>query len=77
MAPGGRLLLANFTPDTPDIGFMEAISEWHLVYRAEAYMWALLDGVAPLTGARTWRDPDGCIVYLEVERPVRRVDAQP
>lgn len=68
VAPGGRLLLANFTPDTPDIGFMEAMSEWHLVYRAEADMWALLDGVAPQASARTWRDPGGCIVYLEVER---------
>jgi extracellular factor (EF) 3-hydroxypalmitic acid methyl ester biosynthesis protein len=68
VAPGGRLLLANFTPDTPDIGFMEAMSEWHLVYRAEADMCALPDGVATLAAARTWRDPDGCIVYLEVER---------
>ena len=68
VAPGGHLLLANFTPDTPDIGFMEAISEWHLVYRTEADMWALLDGIAGQTAARTWRDPGGCIVYLEVER---------
>jgi extracellular factor (EF) 3-hydroxypalmitic acid methyl ester biosynthesis protein len=71
VAPGGRLLLANFTPDTPDIGFMEAMLEWHLIYRAEADMWSLLDGVAPQAGARTWRDPSGCIVYLEVERPKR------
>ena len=68
VAPGGRLLLANFTPDTPDIGFMEAMLEWHLVYRAEADMWALLDGIAPQASARTWRDPGGCIVHLEVER---------
>lgn len=68
VTPGGRLLLANFTPDTPDIGFMEAMLEWHLIYRAEADMWALLDGLGPQAGARTWRDPNGCIVYLEVER---------
>ncbi len=68
VAPGGRLLLANFTPETPDIGFMEAMSEWHLIYRTEADMWTLIDGVAPQAGARTWRDPSGCIVYLEVER---------
>ena len=72
VAPGGRLLIANFTPDTPDIGLMEAMLEWHLVYRAEADIFALLDGVVPLAGARTWRDPDGCIVYLEVERPALR-----
>ena len=68
VAPGGTLLIANFTPETPDIGFMEAMMEWHLVYRTEADMWALIDGVAPLAGARTWRSPDGCIVYLEVVR---------
>lgn len=68
VAPGGHLLLANFTPDTPDIGFMEAISEWHLVYRTEADMWSLLEGIAAKTSVRTWRDPGGCIVYLEVER---------
>jgi extracellular factor (EF) 3-hydroxypalmitic acid methyl ester biosynthesis protein len=72
VAPGGTLLIANFTPDTPDIGFMEALMEWHLIYRTEADMWSLLDGVAPQAGARTWRDPDGCIVYLEVQRPKRR-----
>lgn len=68
VAPGGHLLIANFTPDTPDIGFMEAISEWHLVYRTEADMWSLLEGITAKTSARTWRDPGGCIVYLEIER---------
>ena len=68
VAPGGRLLLANFTPDTPDIGFMEAMLEWNLVYRTEADMEALLDGVSPRPSARTWRDPSGCIVYLDVVR---------
>lgn len=43
VAPGGRLLRASFTADTPDIGFMEAMLEWHLSYRAEADMCALLE----------------------------------
>lgn len=68
VAPGGHLLLANFTPDTPDIGFMEAMSEWHLIYRTEADMWSLLEGITAKVSARTWRDPGGCIVYLEVAR---------
>lgn len=68
VAPGGRLLLANFTPDTPDIGFMEAMLEWNLVYRTDADMGALLDGVPERPEARVWRDPSGCIVYLDVVR---------
>ena len=39
-----------------------------LDYRTEADMWALIDGVAPLAGARTWRSLDGCIVYPFLSR---------
>lgn len=72
LAPAGRLLIANFTPETPDIGFMEAMSEWHLVYRTEADLLAIVDAERRrATGARvrTWRDPLRCIAYLEVEAP--------
>lgn len=70
LSPGGTLLLANFTPDTPDIGFIEAMLDWHLVYRTEADMGALLEPALQkrsVATMRTWRDPDGCIVYLSVE----------
>lgn len=30
---GGKLLLTNFTPTCPDIGFMETFMDWHLIYR--------------------------------------------
>jgi len=32
LRPGGRLLIANFTPAAFDAAFMEAMLDWHLVY---------------------------------------------
>lgn len=70
VAPGGTLLIANFTPDTPDIGFMEAICEWHLIYRTEADMCGMLESEVQkrsVSAVRTWREPDGCIVYISAK----------
>lgn len=36
--PGGRMLVANFVPNIPDVGYMESFMDWHLVYRDEAAM---------------------------------------
>ena len=34
--PGGSLLVANFTPGHIGMGWMDAVMDWHLVYRTEA-----------------------------------------
>ena len=65
----GTVFIANFTPDTPDIGFMEAITAWHLIYRTEAEMLDVIqqaDVTRRVADVRTWRDPDGCIVFAEM-----------
>jgi extracellular factor (EF) 3-hydroxypalmitic acid methyl ester biosynthesis protein len=69
--PGGRVLVANFLPDIPDVGYMEACMDWFLVYRTEDEVRGLHDTLpAHLRGpARTFFDPDRNIVFLETTRP--------
>ena len=68
--PGGRLLITNFTPSTGDIGYMEAIMDWWLIYRDEADMFRLAERIdtARIASQKTWRDALGNIVYLELQR---------
>lgn len=35
---GGRLLVANFTPETRDVGYMEVFMNWYLIYRTREEM---------------------------------------
>jgi len=35
LKPGGTLLVANFLPETPDIGYMELFMHWSLRYRTQ------------------------------------------
>lgn len=69
--PGGRVLVANFVPDIPDVGYMEACMDWFLKYRTEPQLRALLADIPPeLKGPiRTFHDPDDDISFLIVTRP--------
>lgn len=70
VAPGGRLLLANFLPSLPDAGYMESFMDWHLVYRTDAQMRALTDALpqSDIARIRQYQDPFGAVTYLEVTR---------
>jgi SAM-dependent methyltransferase len=70
LRPGGRLLIANFTPVTHDAAFMEAIMDWHLIYRTPEQVLALTaslpgDHVAAI---KQFSDGNGHITYLRVEK---------
>ena len=64
LAPGGTMLVANFVPDHIAVGWMDAVMDWHLVYRTEAE----LRGFAAEVGmqARIWRDATRSIAFCEM-----------
>ena len=70
LRPGGRLVIANFAQSTPDAGYLEAFMDWWLVYRDEAQMRGLTDGIAPeqVGMVNLFRDSVGHVIYLELER---------
>ena len=67
LRPGGRLLIANFTPATHDAAFMETFMDWRLIYRTPAETRAL---ARPQTAAAAdieqFGDDNGHVTYLRV-----------
>jgi SAM-dependent methyltransferase len=70
LRPGGVLLIGNFAPNLVDIGYMEAIMDWTLRYRAEAEVarFAARIPQAEIAERRTFRDEPGNVVYLMLRR---------
>jgi SAM-dependent methyltransferase len=70
LRPGGRLLVANFAPELRDIGLMEAIMEWRLIYRDNAAVTKLADGIPSddIAARSTTRDRFGNVVYMTIDR---------
>ncbi|MBM7113600.1 class I SAM-dependent methyltransferase [Archangium primigenium] len=70
LRPGGRLVIANFALSTPDAGYLEAFMDWWLVYRDEAEMRGLAQGIDPkqVGAMNLFRDSVGHVIYLELER---------
>jgi hypothetical protein len=68
--PGGRLLIANFAPDSHGRGYMEAVMDWKLLYRDEEEMATLADAVPnnQIAERSVYRDPCRNIVFLELVR---------
>jgi hypothetical protein len=66
LAEKGEILVANFVSGHLSIGWMEAVMDWHLIYRDAAEM-ERLAGTADLQ-PRTFHDPTGSIVFCEMSR---------
>jgi SAM-dependent methyltransferase len=67
--PGGRMLVANFVPDIPDVGYMESFMDWQLIYRDEATMRDLAASLPRerIEASDVWLDDTRNIVYLTVK----------
>jgi extracellular factor (EF) 3-hydroxypalmitic acid methyl ester biosynthesis protein len=65
LAPGGTILIANFAPHHLAIGWMDAVMDWHLIYRDEAELKAHAYEIG--MAARTWRDASGSIIFCEMK----------
>ena len=70
LRPGGLLVVANFAPDLPVIGYMEAVMDWILRYRIESEVerFAARLPRAEIAELTTFRDGPGNVVYLSVRR---------
>jgi SAM-dependent methyltransferase len=70
LRPGGRLVVANFAPNLRDIGYMEAIMDWRLIYRTETEMARLSVRIpaAEIAEREMFRDAPGNVVYLSLRR---------
>jgi extracellular factor (EF) 3-hydroxypalmitic acid methyl ester biosynthesis protein len=70
LAPGGRLLIANFVPGGSGRGYMELFMDWTLVLRDEAQMLALLRAADPEGQGQisSFLDPHRNVVYAELQR---------
>jgi extracellular factor (EF) 3-hydroxypalmitic acid methyl ester biosynthesis protein len=70
LAPGGRLLIANFAPTLRDIGYMETYMGWKLIYRNAEDMRALSAEIPPhaIASDRVFDDEFGNIVFLEITK---------
>jgi extracellular factor (EF) 3-hydroxypalmitic acid methyl ester biosynthesis protein len=64
LAPDGEIMLANFLPGHLAIGWMDAVMDWHLIYRDEADMERHAAEID--MAARTFRDPTDSIVFCEM-----------
>lgn len=64
LAPGGEIMVANFLPDHLAVGWIEAVMDWHLVYRSDQDM--IQHAVDIGMAARTFHDPTDSIVLCEM-----------
>jgi hypothetical protein len=68
LAPGGRLIVANFAPCLSDIGYIESFMGWKLIYRESDQMIALAGeiGSSEWKSHRLFWDEYESIIFLEV-----------
>ncbi|MCA8949379.1 MAG: class I SAM-dependent methyltransferase [Planctomycetes bacterium] len=73
LRPGGRLLVCNFLPDCPDVGYMESFMGWRLIYRTMRAIGRLADAVPKdqVAAVEQFEDGFGSVGYLELKKVAR------
>ena len=68
LRPGGRVLIANFTPDTYDAAFMETFMDWRLVYRTPEQVRSLADLIPAddVEAVEQFADDNRHVAYMRV-----------
>jgi extracellular factor (EF) 3-hydroxypalmitic acid methyl ester biosynthesis protein len=70
LRPKGKLVVANFVPGIPDIGYMEACMDWFLIYRDRFEMLGLTKLIHQelIADIRVCVEENQNIIFLEVTR---------
>jgi SAM-dependent methyltransferase len=71
LRPGGRVIIANLTPDNEEIAFMEAVMDWWMIYRSPndlRNLAACLEGTEGDFTAETYASAEGRVAWLVVTR---------
>ena len=70
LAPGGRLLIANFLPAIPDVGYMESFMDWFLRYRTHTELSEIFATTPQdeYDAVKLSGDPNESIVFAEARR---------
>lgn len=68
LAPGGKVLVANFAPRLPEVAYMESFMDWKLIYRTPEQMAVLSDHIPGDAWAshRLFWDAHGNIIFLDL-----------
>ena len=68
LAGGGRLLVANFLPGIPGVGYMESYMDWKLVYRTRREILDLAAEIpqAQLHEVKIFAEENRNIIFLEL-----------
>ncbi|MFM9279413.1 class I SAM-dependent methyltransferase [Paenibacillus jiagnxiensis] len=68
--PGGRLLIANYLPDTPSIAYMEAVMDWWLIYRDKDQMQELIELIPQesIHDVEMFVEKNQVIIFMEIEK---------
>lgn len=68
--PGGELLVTNFAPEIPDVGYMECVMDWHLIYRTPEDMQNLAALIPQEQAGRLTlsSESDRNLIFLQITR---------